>query len=334
MTRSPLSLFVLILFSSGANVVNCDDSADYNNDEWKSIFYWITPDIFASTQRQRETQHDSDTSAQYAAHFEEKTVPPHPSNDFELFPFVVFPKITSTAVSSYAISPSSTSDDDDKIDMRSIERISQTQKQPQLNKIIPKEDVVVAKTENTATESVVPSDSKGKESETKDDFFDYDMLSRLLEILGSIDEKKEKEANPDIEVYENFYRYFIGGEDSENAPSCKKSTVKEEIEADSSNNLPDTLNPSKSDTEISSIDFVPIETTTTTVAEAVTESEATSDLVPRKELNIGDEMSPKETPADENKQHDTTDDNKNAKKDYQMPRLTLGELLKRFVLLK
>lgn len=346
--RLPLSLFVLVLFSSGAIVVNCDDSADNknNNSDW-DIFFWFAPELIPPTQEQKVTKTNPDTSAPDTENSEDKSIQPRPSNDFDsLFPpFAVLPKTRSTTVSSYAEASSSSRDDNDKDDMDQKEYFSR--KEPKHTENLSKGDVVVPKTTNTATEYVKHSDCKGKDAEPEDFFFDSDMLSKLLQVLSTCDDlidsiptekKKEPVANPDTKVVENVYGYSISGKDLEEPPSCKKSAVKEDIATDSSSKLPEkkTLIPSKSDTEDliaepdSNIVFVPLEKSRT-VAKAVAHSEPIIDSVPRKELNIADEMPPKATAVEQNKQHDASDDDKKAKKSYSA--LSLRNLLRNFVLL-
>lgn len=329
--RSPISLFVLFLFSSGAIVVNCDDSADNNNNsQWDSYLFWFGP---KPTEEQRVTQPNS----------EEKTFPPHPSDDldFPLFPFTVFPD--STVVSSHAISSSSFSDDNND-DMEQKENI--LPKKPVLTENIPnRSDPVMPKSTSTVPESVVSSDCKGKQSEFEE--FDIDLFTRLLELLSIFDDlkepitiEKEKElvADPNFNLFKDFYGYSTMDKDSEKPSTREKFAVEEDIEAYSSNKLPEkkTLTPSTTDTEVwiaepdTSFGFVPLEKITTVGEEIDDQSEATSGSVRRNELNIADEQ-PKATAVEENEQHDATGDERNKEKDYGMPRISFYNALKEYL---
>lgn len=334
--RSPLSLFVLVLFSLAAIAVNCDDSTDYNNDyndEWDNLFFWFNP-----TQGQRMAQLTSDSFDHDTVHSEEQPFQSYASNDFDLplSPFAVFPKTGSTVVSSQA----EFTNDDDKDDMEN------PREEPKLI-----ENVTEVK---TAPESVVPSDCNGKQSKIDELIFDCEMLRRILKVLSTSDKlkdpnsnewaKREQEsvADPDIKLFENFFANSISDKDPEKLPSYEKFAIEEDYATDLSNELSKkkTLAPSECGTEVViaesdlSNEFVPLEKSTTFV-EVVAQSEAMSESVPRKELNIADEMTPKATAVEENKQHDATDDVKSAKKDshHRMPQLlNLRNFFKKYLI--
>lgn len=335
--RSPITLFAMVLFSSVVIVVNCDDSADNNKSQWESYFFWFEP---KPRDKQRVTQPNSDILAHDTENSEEKTFPPHPSEhlEFSWFPFTVFPD--STVVSSHAISSSFS---DANGDMEQKENIPPKEPVHTENKpYLP--DPVMPETISTVPESVVSSDCKGKQSESEE--FDIDLFSRLLELLSTFDDleesittEKEKEpvADPNFNLFKDFYGYSTSDKDSETPPTGDKFAVDEDSEADSSNKLPEkkTLTPSTSDTEVliaepdTSLGFVPLERITT-AGEEIAQSEATSASVARNELNIADEQ-PKATAVKVNKQYDATGDDKNVEKDYGMPRISFYNALKKYL---